>query len=1026
MAQGRERARNERRRLLRFAAMSSTPSRRLRHEPPELGDGLVVRARLIAALRERFERRLTVVHAGAGFGKTTLLSQAVGENRLERWGTDAWLQVEEADRQPAHLLAGIAGSLPGAEGSPVGSPAELAERILALAPTEVAIILDDVHRLGDRPDAWQAISDLLDQLPSNGHLALAGRTAPPIPLGRLLASGEVAVVDQTMLAFDHAEVRAFGAQRDLPSELIAELPPWPALAVLQGAVGHTASVTYIWEEVLAHHDDATIRLLALAASFEVVDDQLLAALEPTTTASAADLVGDLPLVQHDGRGAFRFHALLRTALQGRISPSDRDAALLAAARRLGQAGADRAAIEAASRSGDDDLLRSATCRFLRQGFRALAIPDVLAVRAHLTPTLRDRAVGILVDAAVQWGVDAREAVNGFAAAEEQARAEGDVEVEALASWRLTQLRYLDDPDVLEVTPQHEALAQRSVPLGRSIVAFIRSVEAQRDGDVGAAIAALDDLDGSDRAQRQEVMIVRHFDLGRPEVAAASLEAQEPGSEPNLFAAQSLWLCGTVPVELVWELAKTLAIDGGRAGVAHEQASLLSIVAMVASQQGEDSVAADALDRAQRVVPSVGRGVQGLSLAARAVQALTAGDEASGCALLRELLALIPLGAFPKRPHLYVLGPLRALLPEATVLDDLDLGPTFGLAVTAGAAIAAGRAGDGGRAAARLPWHQVDALRANLPPPLVAELALLAIVGGAPVARPVLDQLPHPGRWLAALRTHPEARVAEMAGQLADALPERPTYDLAIDLLGGFGVRRSDGAPIDASRVGRARVRQLIGRLALRPTLSRAEVAAELWPDLAPDKAITNLRTNLLHVQQLLQPERPASGSTWFVRATPESIALSDEGVSVDLHRFEQHLRTANELERSGLPSSALLELRAACDLYRGDLLPGVADPEIDLERIRLRSLAIAARCRAGELVMARGEPESAMHDAVAALRLEPSSERATRLFARCHLAIGSTEEARRLVRSCIEELSAQRLRPEGETVALARHLGVGG
>ena len=54
-------------------------SRALRYDPPLTGRGLILRPRLLARLRSRFERPLTAVVAAAGFGKTTLLGQAVSE-----------------------------------------------------------------------------------------------------------------------------------------------------------------------------------------------------------------------------------------------------------------------------------------------------------------------------------------------------------------------------------------------------------------------------------------------------------------------------------------------------------------------------------------------------------------------------------------------------------------------------------------------------------------------------------------------------------------------------------------------------------------------------------------------------------------------------------------------------------------------------------------------------------------------------------------------------------------------------------
>jgi LuxR family maltose regulon positive regulatory protein len=64
-------------------------SRALRYAPPLADRWLIVRPRLLAPLRFRFQRRLTVVVAAAGFGKTTLLTQAVSEKPCHRSATTA-------------------------------------------------------------------------------------------------------------------------------------------------------------------------------------------------------------------------------------------------------------------------------------------------------------------------------------------------------------------------------------------------------------------------------------------------------------------------------------------------------------------------------------------------------------------------------------------------------------------------------------------------------------------------------------------------------------------------------------------------------------------------------------------------------------------------------------------------------------------------------------------------------------------------------------------------------------------------
>ena len=76
--------------------------------------------------------------------------------------------------------------------------------------------------------------------------------------------------------------------------------------------------------------------------------------------------------------------------------------------------------------------------------------------------------------------------------------------------------------------------------------------------------------------------------------------------------------------------------------------------------------------------------------------------------------------------------------------------------------------------------------------------------------------------------------------------------------------------------------------------------------------------------------------------------------------------------------------------------------------------------------MAKGEPEAAMRAATEALRLDPLSERAHRLFIRSQLAIGSATTARAAAARLLDALAAADLRPDDETLLLLRRLDLDG
>jgi len=77
-----------------------------RGAPPTAARPQIHRDRLLGQLRGRFERRLTLVVAGPGFGKTSLLAQAAAEDRLAPLGSDVWLSAVPADA----YVSGLAGA----------------------------------------------------------------------------------------------------------------------------------------------------------------------------------------------------------------------------------------------------------------------------------------------------------------------------------------------------------------------------------------------------------------------------------------------------------------------------------------------------------------------------------------------------------------------------------------------------------------------------------------------------------------------------------------------------------------------------------------------------------------------------------------------------------------------------------------------------------------------------------------------------------------------------------------------------
>lgn len=183
--------------------------------------------------------------------------------------------------------------------------------------------------------------------------------------------------------------------------------------------------------------------------------------------------------------------------------------------------------------------------------------------------------------------------------------------------------------------------------------------------------------------------------------------------------------------------------------------------------------------------------------------------------------------------------------------------------------------------------------------------------------------------------------------------------------------------------------------------------------------------NLSHLQRVVQPDRDRSMTPWFVRTEGDTIMIGEATMTDDVTAFEEACRAGRAFDDQARTGRAIESYQRAIDLYQGPYLQEWADAEwAEAERLRLHALANAARCRLGELLLARGEPEASADHAAAALRDEPLQERAACLLAHALVAQGDRATARRSIESLLDRLADHRLAPERTTEQLARRLGV--
>jgi LuxR family maltose regulon positive regulatory protein len=214
---------------------------------PELRPGLVPRGELVEGLVEGGGRKLTLVCAPAGWGKSSLLGEwhaSGGERR-----PFAWASLDAGDDDPVRFWSYLIGALRTVEPEigraslaalPAAGPALVDAVVapllneLAALPHGLVLVLDDYHLVHDRL-IHESVGYLLQHLPSRVQLAVASRSDPPLPLGRLRAADEITEVRAAELRFSAVEADSLlngsftlGLEPGEVGMLVERTEGWPA------------------------------------------------------------------------------------------------------------------------------------------------------------------------------------------------------------------------------------------------------------------------------------------------------------------------------------------------------------------------------------------------------------------------------------------------------------------------------------------------------------------------------------------------------------------------------------------------------------------------------------------------------------------------------------------------------------------------------------------------------------------------------------------------------------------------------
>jgi ATP/maltotriose-dependent transcriptional regulator MalT len=228
--------------------------------PPPRRARTLARPRVTQRLLQAHDYRLTILQAGAGYGKSTALAELAADA-----APLIWCQVSDEDGDPLVLLLHICYATQHVFPAVVDLPIALIEgwdgdqgplpwrgvldqMINALSSGLTApalLVIDDAHQIIANGDIPFLLDRLIALAPAQLHVLLAGRPTLTLPsLARWRARGEVLLLDQSTLTFNCVEIMALFTEH-----YNVTLTPVAADALLAYTEGWAIALQLIWQSL---------------------------------------------------------------------------------------------------------------------------------------------------------------------------------------------------------------------------------------------------------------------------------------------------------------------------------------------------------------------------------------------------------------------------------------------------------------------------------------------------------------------------------------------------------------------------------------------------------------------------------------------------------------------------------------------------------------------------------------------------------------------------------------------------------
>jgi LuxR family transcriptional regulator, maltose regulon positive regulatory protein len=1008
---------------------------------------MLPRRHLVEALASHVDRKVQLVIAPAGFGKTSLLSEFAHEAELPV----CWVNLTPDHGDLADFLVLLATALdvqiPGFGQRTLltlGGCADAERSIDALAHSFAAdaavqiedpilLIIDDFHEVNDSLPILRFLVSLLRLLPDTLRMLLASRVLPALPLARLALENDVYSLGVADLRFTDEElqtlVRLRGMDHLAPKqvqELAVQFEGWIAgflLAVSRedtrlagrGLAPNTSTdllYDYLASEVFDRQPPDVQRFLLATSVPEIAEPGLCRALlgagdwEAMTRAVAA---ANLFLTPVGDGGSFRYHQLFRDFLQDRlrhVAPDEYRRLRVLTGEHLAAQGEWRAALA---------------------HFRAVeAVAEQVRLVARVVPELEALGRWRAVDTAVQgltidqlshdpkilltaaWAAQQLEdfprALALAGAAQEAGIRLEDAGIEARALARLGMMHQRQGrlKDAIQLLHRSQARAPDDGELVATVQFYLGQILGP-SGELGGAIAhfrtALAYFDEAGPAVRaadtEYALALALTHAGRLSEAAArydSVRERWRRLGNSELEASALHALGDVHVRQGdYERARVCleeALERARTGGSiRTEADSLYALGWRAIAIGEPEAAASTFEQGLAVAQEL----DDLRLQMSILEGMALADAFQGDLAQAEEHAHKAV-ALAERRNQRLLAAMYSLTLGAI---EARVGRPMALARVQQAADQLAQMEAGWPVARAQAWLAQLHFKSEDRQTAFEHLRTALDVAQANGSDALFDLHVRwdPDLIQAALAAgvEPErlrALLARVSGQRPAPMAVAAQRSRMVEARGfGPGIATVDGSQHVVWR--RDKSRELFFLLLYRGPQRYDQLTEALWPDSPPARAHASLHTAVTHLRRAVH-ERIVVRAAGMYRINEPELAHYDVAV------FEHLLQQAADVSAT----AAIATLRQAVELYTAPFLSDTSAEWCEGERDRLERLYLAALTRLTGLHAAAEQHHESIAVAQRLLQTDPYREDAHAAIVRAHLRLGNRAAALRQFKEC--------------------------